>query len=966
MSDEPTSSAAASDERAESPFPIIGVGASAGGLEALTALVRSLSIDRMALVVVQHMSPNHESMLPELLARVSRMRVVEMADGMRALPNHIYIAPGNTQIALMHRVFQVMRPETRHPIDFFFRSLAEDHGHDAVGVVLSGMGTDGTFGLKAIKEHGGITFAQSPETAKFDTMPRSAIDSLVADRILPAEVIGEELMAISRHPYLTRRATEVRPTSDGLRKVLALLRSTYGHDLTLYKQGTIERRLERRMVVRKTEHVDEYIALLQSDPAELATLYHDVLINVTTFFRDSEAFDTVRTWLLPKIIEHKRAGEPLRIWVPACSTGEEAYSVAICLLEALGDRAAQFRIQMFATDVDGEAIAVARRGIYPPNIELDVSPTRLERFFVKLDGHYQVHRRVRDLLVFSTQNVATDAPFSKLDVVSCRNLLIYLQPSLQKKVLRILHYALSPDAALILGTSETIGDSSDLFALVDRKNKIYTKKNLPLTPPFEVGTPGMQSTHMQYESPDRRPITTVQHLADRKILERYAPPSVLLNEALDVIQFRGDTGPYLAPTPGTATLNVLRLVRSELHVELWRALQGAQKDNLPVNLAPIRMESGEPAQSARYVAIEILPVEDPESRARCLLVLFRDAQRPVADVPTHASRPSDEESTDDRGRELEEELAATKEYLQSTVEELQSSNEELKSTNEELQSSNEELQSTNEELETSKEELQATNEELRTVNDELRHRLGDLSHSNDDLSNLLRAAREPIVFVDNGGRIGRFTSGAESLLNLLPTDIGRTLEHIKPRLPAVDLDRLIARARERAIAVREEVRAADGRWYALQVVPYTTRDGVIAGSLLALEDIDAGKRHHDLALDVAQYAGKVLSAIPQPLAIVDHHIRVVWVNAPFLEHFRVSPQETIGNLFHNLGSGQWAHPKLREMIQATLDQGTTFKDFRIEHDFDGIGVHLMRVSGSRILGLGQEEKVVLLSIEDAV
>jgi two-component system CheB/CheR fusion protein len=965
MTNDSTPPGPATDERGEPHFPIVGVGASAGGLEALTALVKALKIDHMAVVIVQHMSPQHESMLPELLGRVSRMTVVGMVDGMRIESNHVYVAPGNTQVSLTSGVLHVIAPEARHPIDFFFRSLAEDHDRDAIGVVLSGMGSDGTLGLRAIREHGGITFVQSPETARYDSMPRSAIDGMVADRVLAPDAIGQELMEISGHPYLNRKLAEAPSTADGLHQVLVLLRSAFGNDLSSYKKNTIERRLERRMAVRKVARLEDYVPLLKTDPEELAILYRDILINVTSFFRDAEAFDALRSVVLPKIVDRKRGDDTIRIWVPACATGEEAYSIAICLLETLGTRASNFRVQIFATDIDTEAIAHARRAVYPTNIELDVSPERLERFFIKLDNHYQVHRRVRDSLVFSTQNLATDAPFSKLDLVSCRNLLIYFQPVLQKKVLRILHYALNPDAALMLGTSETIGDASNLFALADRKNKIYAKKNLPLAPPLDLGGQAGSDPHRPYAASERRAVVNVQHLADRKILERYAPPSVLVSESLDVIQFRGHMGPYLAPTPGTATLNLMRLVRPELHVELWRILQQVQADRLPARIAPIRIESSG-AEPPRHVAVEILPIEDPESRARCLLVLFRDASPPVAVEPSAVElHRSGESANDERARELEQELTVTREYLQTTVEELQSSNEELKSTNEELQSSNEELQSTNEELETSKEEMQATNEELRTVNDELRHRLGDLSQSNNDLNNVLRAVREPVVLVDGDGRIGRFTEGAGGLLNLLQTDIGRPIEHIRPRLPGVDLERLIAKVRERAMPLTDEVRAADGRWYALHVLPYTT-EGAITGALLALEDIDTRKRSNVLEIDVAQYAAQVLSAVPHPLAIVDRNLRVMWVNAPFLELFGVSAKDTIGNLFPNLGSGQWAHPKLRGSIEATLDNGSTFRDFRIEHDFEGIGRQVMGVSGSRILGLGHEERVVLLSIEAAV
>jgi two-component system CheB/CheR fusion protein len=945
-------------------FPIVGIGASAGGLEALSELVRQITFDHVALVIVQHLSPNHTSMLPELLQRVTAMSVVEITDGQVIEPNHIYVTPPRTQVRVAARTLRLGPAEGTHTIDVFLRSLAHDHGRDAIGVVLSGMGSDGSLGLKAIKERGGITFVQSPASAKFEAMPLSAIVSDVADRVLTAGEIGDELMAISRHPYLTRaEASPPPPTPSSYGKVFGLIRAAFGNDLTHYKQTTIQRRLERRMAIRHVEDLEQYVGILRSDAVELAALYQDVLINVTGFFRDRDPFEMLRSEVLPRLAAQKEAGDTIRIWVPACATGEEAYSIGMCLLEALDTRASELRIQIFGTDVDVEAIEQARRAIYKPNIDLDVSRERLARFFQKVDDHYQVHRRLRDLLVFSTQSVTTDAPFSKLDLISCRNLLIYMQPVLQKRVLRIFHYALRHDALLLLGTSETVGESAELFTLVDRKNKLYAKKNLPTAVPLELGrmTP---SDGNAVPRVDRRTALTVQHLADRKVLDRYAPPSVLLDDALDVLHFRGDTGPYLAPSSGVASLHILRLVRPELSVDLGRALEEARRTHQVVRMPAARIQVRHAGDFDHQVALEIVPLEDPQTQARCLLVLFHElGGQPAGKLELVGSTPPASDDRRSRERELEEELASSKEYLQTAIEELQSANEELKSTNEELQSSNEELQSSNEELETSKEEVRATNEELTTVNSEMQHRVAGLAEGANDLANWLRTAREPTLFVSEDGRVRRFTSSAADLFGLGASDVGRPVTALRDVLPELELGQIVDRALARVTAARVDTRAASGRWYALTATPYMTATSTISGALVSFEDIHDRKREATLAIDVKAYAEKLLSAIPNPLVVVDKDLRVLWVNASFLDYFRVASQDTIDNLLTNLGNGQWAHPKLRETIQLALDEGVRFRGFRIEHDFAGLGTRALAVSGNRILGVGAD-KVVLLSMEE--
>jgi two-component system CheB/CheR fusion protein len=823
-----------------SRFFIVGIGASAGGLEALSSLLKNIKLDNMAFVVVQHLAPKHESFLPALLSRVSNIKVELATDGLKVEPNHVYVIPPNSDLAVLQGVLHVMTPPQNAaihgphlPVDYFFRSLAEDLGPRSIGIVLSGTGTDGTFGLKSIKEAGGITFAQEPSTAKYEGMPRSAVESGWADFCLGPEAVAEELQNISRHPYLSRAKPVPLQIQESVGKLIVLMRTAFGNDLTYYKPTTVDRRIERRMALHKIEKLADYIKFVQSNADELRLLYKDMLISVTSFFRDREPFETLKERIFPRILDHKEPGSHIRIWVPACSTGEEAYSIAICLLEFLGDRAPDYRLQIFGTDVDDNSIQHARRGVYPENIALDVSGERLQRFFIKKESEYQVARRVRDMVVFSTQNVTKDAPFSRLDLVTCRNLLIYLRPAMQKKVLRILHYALLPTGFLMLGSSETVGESSEYFSLIDRKNKIYTKRNVASMAALEFGF-GVQSPDVLpalQPSAAQRSATNLAGLAERKILELYGPPGVVVNEELDIVHIRGRTGSYLEPMPGAPSFNILRLARPDLHVELRRALHEAKSTGGRVNVECRLVDEGK----ARTVEIEVVPVIEPETKTRCYLVLFHepDPAKELAPPPTLGT-PPEETAEDQRRQELERELLVTKEYLQSTIEELESANEELKSSNEELQSSNEELQSTNEELETSKEELQSSNEELTTVNDELQNRMGELQLTNDDLHNILGGIGEAIVIVGMDLRIRRYTHTAEKLFNLVPGDAGRSVSLLNSFITGQRIENLAAQVIERLAAVEMEVLCSDQNEYNLRITPYKTLDHSIKGVVISL------------------------------------------------------------------------------------------------------------------------------------
>jgi two-component system CheB/CheR fusion protein len=801
----------------------------------------------MAVVIVQPASVRADDvgLAPLLEEQNGAAPVVTVTDGARVEPGRVYVLPPNTEVALLKGVFHVMgavdgRNGVPLPVDYFMRALAEDQGPRAIGVILEGSGGDGGFGLKAIKEAGGITFAQDPTTARYDSMPRLAHEGGWADFTLEPAAIAQEIINVCKHPYLARARAIARPFPEKVGKLVVLIRAAFGNDLSYYKPTTVDRRVERRMALHKVDELDEYIKFVQSTPRELRLLYKDMLIGVTSFFRYPETFAALARTVFPGLVDGKRPGSRIRIWVPACATGEEAYSLAISLMEFLGDRANDYRIQIFGTDVDEDSINRARRGLYPENISLDVSPERLSRFFVKKESGYQVTRAVRDTVVFSTQNITKDAPFSRLDLVSCRNLLIYLRPDVQRTVLGIIHYALLPTGFLMLGTSETVGDASELFSLVDRKSKIYSKRLLAPAAALEAAGFNPQPLNAPPSAPSRpiSPAGRWASLAETKILELYGPPGVFINDDLEIMYIRGRTGPYLEPSPGAPSFNLLRMVRSDLHLDLRRALHDARAQGTKVAIDSQITDQG----TARKVRIEIIPVTDPDNKQRCWLVLFHEPPAtPVIDVEPKVELTS-ASAEDERQQELERELLVTKEYLQSTIEELESSNEELKSSNEELQSANEELQSTNEELETSKEELQSANEELTTVNDELQNRMVELQQINDDLDNILGGIGNAIIIVGMDLRIRRYTRTAERLLNLVPSDVGRAVNQLNAFVTGLRVEDMVNLVIDRLMPVKQEVLCADQRWYELYISPYRTVDHAIKGAVLVLADIDLQKR----------------------------------------------------------------------------------------------------------------------------
>ena len=844
--------ASATSERAvkpvgDSPFFIVGIGASAGGLEALEQFLGHAPANSgMAFIVIQHLDPTHKGMMPELLQRATPMPVSQARNRMKVRPGCVYVIPPNRDLSILHGTLHLLDPVAprglRLPIDFFLRSLAEDQREYSIGVILSGMGSDGTLGLRAIKEKAGLVLVQEPGSAKFDSMPKSAINAGLADIIATAQELPGKIIEFVRRTLPTNGAAEEQESAaqkSALDKIFILLRSRTGHDFSLYKKSTIYRRVERRMGLHQLERIANYVRYLRENPQELDLLFKELLIGVTSFFRDPAAWSCMQEQALPALLAACPKGKMMRAWVAGCSTGEEAYSLAIAFKEALGRVEAQARItlQIFATDLDADAIGKARQGYYPSNIAADVSAERLARYFVKEGDGYCVGKEIREMVVFASQNVIMDPPFAKLEILTCRNLLIYLGPELQKKLLPLFHYCLNPGGILFLGSAETIGGYTDLYPPLEAKLRLYLRSDSPARA-AEVGFPSrLFPVETAVEEAPRVLSTAVnfQAMADQLLLQQFSPAAVLVNSEGDILYISGRTGKYLEPAAGKANWNIHAMAREGLRQELAVILSKALRDKETITRSDLCVGTNGGTQTLN---LTVHAIEQPEVLRGMAMVVFSDVATPETETSTAGKRAPA------RGRmaELERDLQQAREDNQTIREEMQTQQEELKSANEELQSTNEELQSTNEELTTSKEEMQSLNEELQTVNIELQSKVDDLSIVNSDMKNLLDSTDIATVFLDNALNVRRFTNRATKIFKLIPGDVARPLSDIVTDL---DYSRLQTDALEvlrTLVASEKQIATGDGRWFTVKIMPYRTLDNVIDGVVITFTDISVAKR----------------------------------------------------------------------------------------------------------------------------
>lgn len=946
----------------------MAVGASAGGLGPTSELLRELG-DRpgVAIVIIHHLDPNHESGLVDILGRATSMSVVAASERLVVDANHVYVVPPNAGLLIHHGTLHVVPRREQGglhlPIDRFFESLAQDRDGLAVGVVLSGSGFDGTEGTKAIKREGGVTLAQDA-TAQYGSMPQSAIATGCVDFILPTSGLAREIVRIGAQAVSLAKTPEPGPDDRDYGQVLAAMRKASGVDFASYKHSTLRRRLQRRLVVRGLPDLPSYVALLKRDPAEASALCEEALIHVTGFFRESEAFDALAMHVFPRLCDGRPDDAAIRVWVPGCSTGEEVYSLAIGLIEFLEGAHREIPIKIFGTDLSLAVINKARAGWYPESIERDVSTARLVRFFSQTEGGYQIRRDVRDLCVFAGHDVTRDPPFSAMDLVSCRNLMIYLGPALQDRVMAMLHYALREPGFLILGSSESVRAFAG-FVSVDGKNKIYGRTSAAPpahfdfttpAPPPDIVSPLARGTSLDETlGPRSAGPSDVLREADRLVLAEFAPPGVVVTSDLCIIQFRGQTGPFLEPTPGAASLDLLRMAREELRLPLRRAIDKARSTRVSVRETDLALSTGD---SRRALSIEVIPFAVHENKQRHFLILFEDVTAKEARADASAGGSATEAKPPADG--LRQEIEATRQYLESVIEQREAANEELKAANEEVVSSNEELRSTNEELQSAKEELQATNEELRTVNDEMNERNAESTRLNDDLTNVLTSVEIPIVIVGRDLRLRRFTPAAGRVFGFQATDVSRPISDV-PQVAAIapTLKILVQEVLETLEPAQCAIQDTARHWFHLSVRPYLTLDGRIDGAVVSARDVDAEKRGAERLAAARKYAEDIVDTVREGLVVLDRDLRILSANKSFLRVFGLTAAEIEGRRLDAVGRPELEAPALRKLIEG-LSVGTVAEGFRLEHREESGESRIFMLNARHVIGTD----LVLLAFED--
>ena len=945
-------------------LPIIGIGASAGGLEALEHFFRLMPANcGAAFVVVTHLAPDHASLLTEILQRTTEMPVIEAKDQMLVKADCVYIIPPNRDMKILHGILQLSAPLESHaqrlPIDLFLSSLAADQKKNAIGIILSGTGSDGTQGFRAISDAGGITIAQEPTTAKFDGMPSSAINAGHADYVFTVDKIVEFLLSEKPLHALKVEKSKAPSTHNTITHILEQLRAETGVNFALYKRSTIGRRIERRMVKHNIEDIELYSRYLKENPAEIKVLFKELLINVTNFFRDPQAFEVLEKVVLPELCKDRPDDYVFRVWVPACASGEEAYSIAILLCEFMAKSKQQFQVQIYSTDLDDDAIATARAAIYPASISLDVSPERLRNFFMKHEAGYRIKKEVREMVVFAIQDIIKDPPFTRMDLISCRNLMIYMESELQNRLIPMFHYALKPDGVLFLSPSESIGNHTDIFSPIDRKWKFYQAINRKTSTHQMINSPFMWAEKNNLQVTEQVMAKTKEtdfaELSRKLLIKYFAPASIITNLKGDIVYIHGETGKYLRPAPGHATLNIIEMARDGLEVELRNGIHEMAK-GLPIYKAEIQYKfNDEPATVS--LCVRQLPVLD--GNEGLLLVSFEDVlviakktRRKTAAKPADITRIED----------LEHELSYTKENLYATIEEQQAANEEFKSTNEELQSTNEELQSVNEELETSKEELQSVNEELITVNSELQAKIEHLASAQNDIKNLHDNINIATIFLDTSMLIRRFTRDASKIYRLVASDVGRLLADIKCDLLDEDILTQAETVLETLIPVEREVCSNKGDWYLLRIQPYRTLDNVIDGVVMTFTDITSRIKAEEQVKEAGELAENIVNSIREPILVLNNKLKIISTNKAFCDLFHVTIKETVGQKIYELGNHQWDIPVLRKLLETLLPQQQVLNDYLVEHDFPGIGRRKMLLNGRCIVNKSGEPSLILLAM----
>ena len=950
----------------------MGLGGSADGLKVFEQFFSNMPPDTgMAFVLIQHLDPAHKCILPELIQRKTTMKVFQIEDGMKVQPNCIYVIPPNKDLSIRQGILKLSEPSVskgpRMPIDFFFRHLAEDQEEKSICIIFSGMGTDGTLGLKAVKDKLGMVMIQDPGTTEFNSMPLSALSTNLVDFIAPAQELPAKLIGYVKHiikPSNQKPAAADKNSSE-LQKIFVLIRNQTGHDFSLYKKNTLYRRIERRMSILQIDKVSKYVSYLQQNPQEVDLLFNELLIGVTNFFREPETFEYLKENVIPNLLKIRMKEQVLRVWIPGCSTGEEVYSIAIIFRECLEKikQVNSFKVCIFATDINSQAIEIARQGTYPANIVADVSSERLTQFFTKVgDNSYQVKKAIREMVVFAPQNIIMDPPFIKLDLLCCRNLLIYFSTELQKKLLPIFHYSLNPGGILFLGSSETLGEHSRLFSILDNRLKIFERKDSisSLLPMIDYLSPSIFRESLRVDIVKKDNSAAIPDVIKRILQDNYTPPAVVINESGDIIYISGRTGKYLEPSPGKANLNVFAMARDEIRFELGKAIREASVQKIPVtaNLLNVKYNDG-----FHSIKITVRPFSISEYPSGLLMIIFEDI---ISSMQAESSSADFALASEQTAAviELEGQLTYTREHLQSIIEEMETSQEELKSMNEEFQLTNEELQSANEELKTSREELQSLNEELITVNLELQTKNFELLQSNSDMKNLLSSTKIATLFLDNNLIIKRFTPEMTNIINLIQTDLGRPISDMVQKLKYANLIPDVKEVLDTLVYKEFQVQTIAGNWFNMHIFPYRTIENVIDGVVITFSEITKIKLVEESLIEASNFTHSVISTVREPMIVLDDKLMVISANLSFYKTFLVNPQETENKYLFELGNRQWDIPALRDLMEKVLQQKREFNDFLVEHEFPLIGHKKMLLNARSIFRENHEPQLILLAIED--